>query len=141
MSGKEPSGCGRIKDTFISLLDASLYLHCIYIMVKQGDNLTLRRSKRTTTKPQIVITSKKQKECPQKKNPVNRNKSDSAEYGTNGIQIGAIGGLQNDFDVRKENPFNVSGDSDDDAVFGIRAIEPIFMMLVVKRRKHCHLVQ
>ena len=58
---------------------------------------------------------------------MNRNKSDSAEYGTNGIRIGAIGGSQNVFDVRKENPFNGSGDSDEDAVFGTQAIdEPIF---------------
>ena len=58
---------------------------------------------------------------------MNRNKSDSAEYGTSGIRIGAIGGTGNVVDVRKENPLNGSGDSNEDAVFVTQAIdEPIF---------------
>ena len=104
MPGKEPSGSGQIKGIFISLLDASLYLHCIYIMVKETNITGLRRSNRTRTKPQQLLSSKKQKECPQKTNPVNPKKSDSAEYGTSGIRTGAIGGTGNVVDVLKENP-------------------------------------
>ena len=114
-------------------------------MVKQGNNVELRRSKRTKRQTQILNTSENPKGRPKKNNPVKPNTSQPTpecsaaphkekaacsegfvKYGKNGIRTDAIDGPHNVFDVAKHNPFSVSEDIDDVAVFGPEGIQPIF---------------